>query len=341
MKPAYSSDFAKGSLFPGGRRQKAARNFILWGIPCLIPAVYRFPEGIVFDLFSFPAVEKLRDFYETYSPIEDTLSPAVLRKLEGEHPCPLPSPRKFSINGLPASEWDSQGFLHMSWAPEKNSPVRLLQKRYGKFLQDAPCFSCQRFRVPFPQALQKTGLRGKLFPSRISSLSITYDAREGFFPLELEIPLEGPSGTKNRAELSFQHPETGVVHTLWLQGASPEKLPREEALWVSSVQYETSPPLREGETLCFDSSISISRKGEGFSPDAAEHASIGIIGGADGSTALFHALETESSAPVGPHGLPVHYTFTMPARRPEDADCCFLSGIAFQKEAEKTVIFSF
>ena len=101
MKPAYSSDFAKGSLFPGGRRQKAARNFILWGIPCLIPAVYRFPEGIVFDLFSFPAVEKLRDFYETYSPIEDTLSPAVLRKLEGEHPCPLPSPRKFSINGPP------------------------------------------------------------------------------------------------------------------------------------------------------------------------------------------------------------------------------------------------
>ena len=68
--------------------------------------------------------------------------------------------------------------------------------------------------MPFPQALQKTGLRGKLFPSRISSLSITFDAREGFFPLELEIPLEGPSGTKNRAELSFQHPETGVVHTL-------------------------------------------------------------------------------------------------------------------------------
>ena len=62
MKPAYSSDFAKGSLFPGGRRQKAARNFILWGIPCLIPAVYRFPEGIVFDLFSFPAVEKLGIF---------------------------------------------------------------------------------------------------------------------------------------------------------------------------------------------------------------------------------------------------------------------------------------
>ena len=71
-------------------------------------------------------------------------------------------------------------------------------------------------------------------------------------------------------------------------------------MWVSSVQYETSPPLREGETLCFDSSISISRKGEGFSPDAAEHASIGIIGGADGPTALFHALETESSAPVAP-----------------------------------------
>ncbi len=53
MKPAYSSDFAKGSLFPGGRRQKAARNFTLWGIPCLIPAVYRFPEGIVFAPFLF------------------------------------------------------------------------------------------------------------------------------------------------------------------------------------------------------------------------------------------------------------------------------------------------
>lgn len=347
-KPSYSSDFKKRAWslpFTAGRRQKAAREFTLWGLPFLIPAVYRFQQGIVFDLFVFPDADRMRDFYETYGPLEDSLSPAALRKLEGEHPCPSPAPREIRINGLPAEEWDAQSFLYMNWAPEKNSPKKLLEKTYGAFLRHIPCFSCQRFRVPFPKSLRKTGIQGRLFPSRVLSLSMDFSPREGFLPLELEFPLDETAKNGGFQEFTFSHPKTGALHTLYLQKAPPEKLPGQD-LWSFPVAYETVPPLREGEELCFDSSVSIPKKGEDFSPDSSAAASIGILGGADGPTALFLVSSKCYSGPSdgpssGPHGLPLRYAFTRPAERPAEAAYCVLSGIACQTEKERTVTFSY
>ncbi len=67
MKPSYSSDFDKKSPFFIGRSQKMFRTFTLWGIRSCIPAVYRYKEGIVFDLFTFPEEKKVLDFYKAYA----------------------------------------------------------------------------------------------------------------------------------------------------------------------------------------------------------------------------------------------------------------------------------
>ena len=339
MKPSYSSDFDKKSSFFIGRSQKTLRTFTLWGIRSCIPAVYRYKEGIVFDLFTFPEEEKVRNFYKAYAGKEDSFSPAPLRRLEGEHPCPNILPCTIRINGIPAAQWDSQNFLHMPWAPENENLKRVLEKTYGNFIKRESCFSCQRFRVTFPDPLIKTGVLGALFPSRVVSLSLEFPSREIFFPLELEFTVSEREGSGRYTEISFRHPETQILHTLYLQKEELERLPGDTPLWVTPILYEIRPPLSSGEELCFDSSISIPQTGDGFgfSPEATGSASIGIIGGADGPTAIFTGGLDTKELPRGAHGGSLHYTFAKPSRQPETKANVFLLGISQQKGKKETI----
>ncbi len=191
--------------------------------------------------------------------------------------------------------------------------------------------------MAFPDQLIKKGVLGDLFPSRVVSLSLEFPSREIFLPLELEFSVSEREGSRRYTELSFRHPKTQILHTLYLQKGELERLPGDTPLWVAPILYEILPPLSPGEELCFDSSISIFQTGDGFSPEATGSASIGIIGGADGPTAIFTGgLHTEE-LPRGAHGGSLHYTFAKPSRQPEAEAILFLSGISQQKGKKATI----
>ena len=144
--------------------------------------------------------------------------------------------------------------------------------------------------------------------------------------MELEFTVSEREGSGRYTEISFLHPETQILHTLYLQKEELERLPGDTPLWVAPILYEIRPPLSPGEELCFDSSISIPQTGDGFgfSPEATGSASIGIIGGADGPTAIFTGGLHTKELPRGTHGGSLHYTFAKPSRQPETEANVFL-----------------
>lgn len=341
MKIYYSSSLCGKRKGLWGAPQKLNWRFEYAGARRCIPAIYHFSEGIVFDIITFLDETKLREFYEKYKAIEETLTPLQRRCAEQEHPYQSVPVKEIWINGKRAeSGYSSSSTVSIPWA-EQDDELMVVRKAYSSILKDTLCFACERFCVPYPEAeskLQKFLRFLRL--SKVRSLKLSTWPMQQFSPLNIHFEI---SDKDDQKEICFVHPKTGITHTLYFQESELMEMPlgagRNRSFYTMQAIYEIEPALPQGDTLQFSSSIQYTEPQEDrFSPNAAS--SIGIIGGACGPTSIFIAgNDGEKTVPCGLHGLPLHCCFSVLSFRKEDALHFILEGINMKSHDSKEYNF--
>ncbi|HHV08856.1 MAG TPA: Na+-transporting methylmalonyl-CoA/oxaloacetate decarboxylase subunit beta [Clostridiales bacterium] len=309
MKVHYTASLWSKEKGACGSIQKTNWQFEFLGLGRCIPCIYHFREGIVFDLLTFLDTNKMRGYFEKYAEIADKLTPIEQQCAEQEHPYQEMKISEIWIDGHKIEGYSSSAATNIPFARE-SSELLPVQKAYGSMLDEAACFNCHRFCVPYPKAdtaMQK--LLRILHSGRISTLKLVTGERRRFYPVDLRFTLSEEEGTKN---VSFIHPITGITHHLYLQHDEvleiPQAADRKQCFYFMVASYEIDPPLQPDDRLQFDNSISYATPPtEDFAPTAS---SVGIIGRAFGPTAIFLPGRDGKKVSVGSHGLPLHYCFS-------------------------------
>lgn len=326
-----------------GRRQQINWFFDYAGKRRCIPAVYRFPEGIVFDLLTILDEAELRAFYDKYKDAEEPLLTAKRRAVEDEHPYQGISMAKVNINGKQPSGWSSSGKLHVPWKETSHPTLTDEAKAYARQLRRATCFACERYTIPLnPEPISKWERFYRwLRPEKIRAIGIETGKTIRFLPIVLSFSL--PHYFSGLHTEIFTHPQTQVQHTLYFQKMEHEEaqIPAgetEKTLYIAQLSYEISPELPEGNQLQFDNSMTwepepIMADGISTAPCAG---AIGIIGGSSGSTAIFFAGKRDAEIPCGAHGLPLHTCFAKPSTTKEQIVNVVLEGVNINRLEPRT-----
>lgn len=322
MKVYYNSGiWCKGKGL-WGLPQRVNFQFEYVGAKRHIPVIYRFSKGIVFDVLTILDETKLREFfkkYKAYEGIEETLTPLQRRCIEQEHPYQAVPVSEIWINGRQAEDgYSASGGMSVPWAQQdiELTPVR---KAYSYILKDTACFACERFCVPYPQTDSKIQkLLRFLRLDRVRRIKLSTYPMQWFFPLDMHFEM---SADEKQKELCFTHPVTGEKYTLYFQSAESTELPIKtegnRSVYIMQSMYEIEPALPQTDMLQFGSSIQYTSipeiSDDKFSPASAS--SIGIIGGADGPTAVFISSKEKGKTvlPRGLHGLPLHSCLSVPS----------------------------
>ena len=345
MKVYWTQDEADKKHLPG-RKQNIDLQFEYMESHRCIPFVYRFPEGIVFDVLTIIDEAKMRAFYEKYADAEENLSPVQQRAAEGEHPYQSVTFEQLSVNGKRIDGWSSTTLYHIPWMGEESVRPEEL-KAYRKYLNGAACFVCERCYVRLNT--KAISLRDRLMywlnPKRIDRLEFKTAQSNRFLPIELtyDLPLK-LSGVQTE---NFVHPKTLENYTLYFQDIKQEqiKMPmgNEKRLFrFAQVSYEIDRELPDGDQLQFNANLTVQQplaQDDGVHyPDSA--ASIGIIGGSDGPTAIFFGQKHDAVVP-GINGLPLHFcTAPLPIGDVEKAQV-LLEGINVKCADSKIIIYEY
>lgn len=297
-----------------------------------IPVIYRFSKGIVFDVITIIDETELHKFFEKYEAIEETLTPLHKRCVEQEHPYQSVPISKIWINGKQVEDgYSSSGTISIPWV-RKDDELIPVRKGYSFILKDTACFACERFCVPYPppgSKIQK--LLRFLRLDRVNRIKLSTHPVKWFLPLDMHFEM---SVDEKEKQLCFNHPVTGIKHTLYFQRAKSMELPigggKNRNFYIMQSMYEIEPALPQEDILQFGSSIrytGIPEISDGkFSP--ASTSSIGIIGGADGPTSIFISSKVEEkNVPCGLHGLPLHSCYSVPSFQKEEISNFVLDGI--------------
>ncbi|HHY04504.1 MAG TPA: sodium ion-translocating decarboxylase subunit beta [Thermoanaerobacterales bacterium] len=325
MKVYYNSSmWSKGRGF-WGLAQRTNWQFEYAGTKCYIPVIYRFSKGIVFDVITILDETKLRKFLEKYETIEETLTPLQQRCVEQEHPYQAVSISEIWINGKHVEGgYSSSGTMSIPWVQEDDKLAHV-QKAYSSILNNVTCFACERFCVPYPPTDSKIQkLLRFLRLDRVNSIKLSTYPVKRFHPLDLHFEMSD----ENPKELCFNHPITGIKHTLYFQKSEQFsiKTGKNRNLYIMQSMYEIEPALPQGDTLQFGNSIQYTEPlNDEFSSTSA--ASIGIIGGADGPTAIYISSKKEKEVSRGLHGLPLHSCLSVPCFQKEETSHFVLEGI--------------
>jgi hypothetical protein len=312
-----------------GRRQAAGWRFEYAGMRCVVPAVYRFPKGVVFDIMSFTDEARLREFFEKYENTEEKLTPSQRRLAAQEHPLQPVPVNEVWLNGKKAQSGISYSHaLSIPWARHDDA-LGPLRRAYPALLRDGRPFACQRVRVDYSEAaggietllrrLRLNGIRGM----RLVAASILR-----FHPLNISFELSSGDAEK---QIDFSD-AAGKRYRLYISGAKthepPFDLPESRRLYAALASYEIEPALPEGASISFCNYAPLPRP---VSPPSRaiggtnSASSIGIIGGAHGPTAIF--LGTDRQRQTGPHGLPLHTCFSVPSLSKNDVWTFILEGL--------------
>lgn len=306
-----------------------------------IPAIYRFPKGVVFDVITFLDEVKLRQYFEKYEAVTETLTPLQRRCAKQEHPYQSVPVSEIWLNGKRVEGgYSSSGTISVPWM-RQDDKLAIIRDAYSCILKDTACFACDRFCVPYPatdskmQRLKRLFRLGKVNVFKLATRSLTR-----FYPIDIHFELaakEDPGG------ILLKHPVTGITHSLYFQNAEFVELPlgadRNRSLYAAQLMYEIEPALPEGEALQFNSSIQYTKlPEEKFSPAAAS--SIGIIGGADGPTAVcVTARNKQKTIPRGLHGLSLHRCISVPCLDKKDTWRFDIEGINIKSYGSKEYNF--
>ena len=291
--------------FPGGRR--------------VIPTLWEQEGKLVFDLLTIPDPKQAEDYFREVRGLdEEALSPAELAALLARRPIMSAHLTSLKVDG---QQHDHSGhgttFGRLDGREEPRAAA--LRRLYPGYLRGVRWFGVMRFTLSAPEPLRLP----------VSRLEVTFGPERETLPMKQEwtLPLDG-----SPAMVTFEHPVTGRQHALYLQPGETEKLEAGTAfpmpVWVSCFDGEVVPPLPGGGTLQFDTSLCAEeqqvwdelRRSQTppYAPEARGAASIGIIGGADGPTALVFGRRGKEGEELGPHGQPL---VDCPARMTGRAPC--------------------
>jgi len=333
MKIHYNASLWSKCKGLHGLPQKIYWQYEYAGSKRCIPVIYRFTKGIVFDVITFLDEAKLREFFESYKAIEETLTPLQRRCAEQEHPYQAMQVKEIWINGRRLeSGYSSSSAVSIPWA-QQDDGLTLVRNAYSSILKDTACFACERFCVPYPKTDSKTQkLLRFLRLDRVNSIKLSTRSVKWFSPLDIHFEM---SAKENQKVVCFRHPITGITHTLYFQNAKLVEMPLgvegNRNFYATQSMYEILPDLPQGDTLQFNSNIKHTESTEDkFHP--TEASSIGIIGGADGPTVIFVSpTGEEKNVTRGLHGLLLHNCFSIPNFQKDGTSHFVLEGINTKK----------
>lgn len=361
MKVYYDSGLWHEGPGTRGVKQKVNWHFTYEDMRCVIPVLYRFPKGIVFDILIFTDEAKLQGFFEQY-PNEEALTVSQRQCAEQEHPLqPVPI-HNIALNEKLAENGLSYSYTVSVSRMQREEEMVQVQKAYPALLQDIPSFACQRVCIDYPEADHRIEkLLRCLRLNRIRSMRLFTGATQWFYPLDIQFEL--PIGNTD-TQIEFVNPSTKEVHRLYFNETRIQEFPfglnTSRKLYTMLALYEIDPALPQGSAISFNSSISYAPHSHVDSIQAAsssesfeltgamlkaadlEHcgkspAAIGIIGGADGPTAIFTATKEEMK-PDGPHGFPLHPCFSAPSLEKDEACTFIIEGVNVKHVDEKTYL---
>lgn len=299
MKVYYSQEIDRDFYQHNKKKKVGRKQYVNWrfehmGKKCMIPYIYRFSKGIVFDLITLLDEEEIRAYMKKYEQIDGSqLSDLECELIEQEGPYNHLSIREVWINGeLVTSGFCASGKCHISFL-EKDYSMSAIARAYRMQLEGSKCFYCQRFCVKYPsKAKGYRRLRRVKGKDKIKALKLVTREEYKLYPMEKTFTLmeENPE-----YEMTFTHPLTEIEHKVCFERdeeidfPAPEGIGQEE-IYAVSAQYTVVPPLGKNEELEFDSTMQYvpSKKEaveEGYLPESM--GGVEIIGGSDGPTVLF------------------------------------------------------
>ncbi len=331
MKIYYNSSMWNRGKGICGLPQRVNWQFEFEGTKRYIPVIYRFSKGIVFDVITILDETKLREFFEKYESIEKTLTPLQERCAAQEHPYQSVPVKEIWINGKQEEDgYSSSGTMNAPWG-EQNDELIPVRKAYSSILKENAYFACERFSVPYPKTDSKLRkILRFLRLDRVKKMKLSTYPVQSFLPLDIHFEI---SVNEKQKEICFNHPITGVTHTLYFQSPELVEFPVSEgekhSFYIMQSMYEIEPALPQGDTLKFSSSIQYTETPkEKFTPTATS--SFGIIGGSCGPTAIFISSK-EKDIPHGLHGLPLYVCFSVPSFEKKNTGHFILEGINIER----------
>lgn len=332
MKEFGSNHWGRG-IWLGGFPQRVCWEFDHAGVRRIIPLIYRFSRGIVFDILTPLDENRMREYYGVYGNDEVNMSDEERYRTERKHPYQDVSIKEIRINKKPVEEgFNSSCVFIVPWDQDKD--LSRIRKAYSRYIKNTSCFACHRYFVPYPR--ENSGIskiKRLLRLERIKSLEFSTWPVHEFFPLNMRFDMTEQDIQK---ELKFRHPVTGTLHTLYFQLPKKMEIPlvntNDRRFSVMQLMYETDPPLPEGDSLRFDSTTRYEAMPSGkdmILPKAVSY--IGIIGGADGPTSVFIGGGRSDSILRGTHGLPLHRCFSVPNLNEGEPAHFILEGISVKK----------
>ncbi len=300
---------------PDGPRQEVDWVMRFEGGRRCIPALWQQEGRLVFDLLTIPDQKQAEAFYREVRGLDEAaLAPAELAALLQRRPVTGGHVTALKLDGQEyARSGHGTSFGHRDGRDDPRAAA--LRRLYPEYLRGVRWFGVMRFTLSAAEPL--------CLP--VSRMEIAFAPEMETLPMEQEwsLPLDGSA-----AMVTFIHPATGRQHALYLQPGETEKLENHAfpmPVWLSCFAGEVVPPLPGGR-LQFDTSLAAEeqqvwdelRRAQTppYAPTARGAASIGIIGGADGPTAL--VFEKADGGEPGPHGQPL---VVCPARMTGRAPC--------------------
>lgn len=307
MKVYCSSSLWSKSEGILGIPQKVNLEFEHNGLKRIIPNIYHFSEGIVFDIITIVDEIEFSKFYEKYKDIEEDLTPLEQIIAEQENPYQTMDIKDIWINGIKAEEGhSSSGTFFTPWNEEQNE-LADVKEYYSSMLKGTTCFGCARYLVPYPKM------------DYLEEIKLCTYLIEKFYPLDIDFEMSVEDKLK---EVSFIHPTTGIKHKLYFQYPEVIEIPK---MYLLQSMYEIKPTLSTKEELQFGSRLECSEMSI-KNIDSNSASCVGIIGGADGPSILL-TLEKEKDIPYGQNGLPLHTSLSIPSLEKQDKYKFVLEGI--------------
>lgn len=331
MKVYYDSSLWRKGKGHCGKPQSTNWQFEYAAVKRMIPTIYRFAKGIVFDVVTVLDEAELRAYFDKYEAVAEELTSSQQRCAEQEHPFQSIQVREIRINGQRVEGgFSSSSSVSIPWARQDDA-LNKVQKAYASVLGNMACFACERFCVPYPKThFAAERLKRFLRLNRVKNIKLSAHSVQRFYPLDIKFDMTDEDKCK---EVPFNHPVTGETHKLYVQNAEMIKVPlggdADQSLYAINAMYEIEPALPKEDHLQFNSSVQNSNPVDVSGiKDTSQASAIGIIGGADGPTAIFTADRCEqNSISCGLHGLPLHSCISVPMFSKEAAAHFTLEGI--------------
>lgn len=265
-----------------GREVVLGKTFTWGGEEWMAPALYCCSEGLVLDLLKKVPVETLRRFAEKWGLEENgeprrELTPAEQEQMENENPLEERFRAEVTVNGQPLRESTGYGRY---WRSEDGCCDEDADRVLEHYELERNC-GWAIWRV----CCLWNG--GKLKPETVElTMTAEKEAVDG-----------GTFTAEPGKTVPLTDPRTGLTHTLRVLSLTPETMDRsllppvgmEFPTEYVEMQYTLEPPLPVGDFVLVDAvpgdEARACKVESGFT--AQESACIGIIGGADGPTAVF------------------------------------------------------